>query len=168
MHMCVMKGTKWWWIVWRYERRNGDLFVLSWAKVQVTLSQSSMRLFDLVQMWMLCRHACMCLFCLYSNFIWCRLHRLWVVLWLGGVDMSQVYMLKSSGERMPLWGVPVWVWCVDVVFLKVCKLCVLDVVCNDPSNLWNVVWNVVVECCIYAMLHGSKVYSSVLSNVKRN
>ena len=30
--------------------------------VQVVLSESSMRLFDLVQVWMLCRYGCMCAF----------------------------------------------------------------------------------------------------------
>ena len=36
----IQKGTEWWWIVWsidillKYDRRSGDLLVLSWAKVR--------------------------------------------------------------------------------------------------------------------------------------
>ena len=44
-----------------------------------------------------------------------------------GVGMSEVYMLKRTGERTPPWGTPVLNWrFVDVVFLNVVyMLCVL-------------------------------------------
>ena len=99
-------------------RLNLMYSVGSGVKSVQVLSELSMGLFYLVQVWMLCRYSCMCTFTV------CMLLCVSVIssaqvrnrLCFGVVGMSDVYMLKSVDGRMS----PALNWrYVDVVFLNV-------------------------------------------------
>ena len=76
--------------------------------VQVVLSELNMRLFDLIQTWMLCRYGCfMCLCCLSAEVCCSNCDAVCigrVCVFEEQVYNYEVYMLslKSVGERTPL------------------------------------------------------------------
>ena len=79
--------------------------------VVCVLSSLSFRLFICVHVYMFCRYCVTCCsaICIYACVDVIVMSSAYVIifmLWLGGVGMSDVYMLKRKGERTPPCGTP--------------------------------------------------------------
>ena len=90
-------------------------------RVHVVFSVLKIRLFVCVHTWILFRYGCRCVFVVFKFLCVVKMVISAYVMscvCLGGGGMSEVYMLKSVGERMPFCVTPVlnWRW-VDVYVL---------------------------------------------------